>query len=177
MNNFDQKEYKLNNMVTVNQIISLLLPNGTKENKQKLRIKIYNFARTHNQPSITVKRTKYFKPTVASFISKNVQSYASKLDPSNKGTKIQVSRKAFIRNKVHPHTSRHNKNFKHYNKRNNLQKRYDIALRKYTILESKFHKLEEKYYAILDDKECMVKTERQNTQLIKDLLSDLIQQY
>lgn len=177
MNNFDQKEYKLTNMITVNQIISLLLPNGTKENKQKLRIKIYNFARTHNQPSITVKRTKYFKPTVASFISKNVQSYASELNPSKKDIKIQVSRRAFVKNKVHNHASHRNKNSKHYNKQNNLQKRYYIALKRYAILESKFHKLEEKYHTVLDDKERMIKTEKRNIHQIKGLITNLIQQY
>jgi|SRR5699024_117617 len=177
MHNIDQKEPNLSNMVTVNQIINHLLPNGTKENKQKLRIKIYNFARTHKQPSITIKGTKYFDPAIASFISKNVQNYASELNPSKKDIKIQVSRRAVVKNKVRNHASHRNKNFKHYNKQNNLQKRYYIALKRYATLESKFHKLEEKYHTVLDDKERMIKAEKRNIHQIKGLITNLIQQY
>ena len=57
----EQQNIDLNEMVTMNQMIDQLLPNASKELQQKLKNKIYNFVRTRKQPSITVRRRKYFK--------------------------------------------------------------------------------------------------------------------
>ncbi|WP_233187046.1 hypothetical protein [Lactobacillus sp. UMNPBX4] len=53
---------------------------SAKELQQKLKIKIYNFVRTRKQPSITVRRRKYFKPAVAKLIIGNVQDYADAIE-------------------------------------------------------------------------------------------------
>lgn len=76
----EQQNIDLNEMVTMNQMIDQLLPNASKELQQKLKIKIYNFVRTRKQPSITVRRRKYFKPAVAKLIIGNVQDYADAIE-------------------------------------------------------------------------------------------------
>lgn len=76
----EQQNIDLNEMVTVNQMINQLLPNASKELQQKLKIKIYNFVRTRKQPSVTVRRRKYFKPAVANLIIGNVQDYADAIE-------------------------------------------------------------------------------------------------
>ena len=64
----------------MNQMIDELLPNASKDLQQKLKIKIYNYVRTRKQPSITVRRRKYFKPQVAKLIVENVRDYADAIE-------------------------------------------------------------------------------------------------
>ncbi|NRO73957.1 hypothetical protein IMAU20067_00792 [Lactobacillus helveticus] len=76
----EQQNIDLNEMVTMNQMIDELLPNASKDLQQKLKIKIYNYVRTRKQPSITVRRRKYFKPQVAKLIVENVRDYADAIE-------------------------------------------------------------------------------------------------
>lgn len=76
----EQQNIDLNEMVTMNQMIDQLLPNASKDLQQKLKIKIYNYVRTRKQPSITVRRRKYFKPQVAKLIVENVRDYADAIE-------------------------------------------------------------------------------------------------
>ncbi|MDN6008997.1 MAG: hypothetical protein L0I05_07585 [Lactobacillus sp.] len=76
----EQQNIDLNEMVTMNQMIDQLLPNASKDLQQKLKIKIYNYVRTRKQPSITVRRRKYFKPQVVKLIVENVRDYADAIE-------------------------------------------------------------------------------------------------
>lgn len=76
----EQQNIDLNEMVTMNQMIDELLPNASKDLQQKLKIKIYNYVRTRKQPSITVRKRKYFKPQVAKLIVENVRDYADAIE-------------------------------------------------------------------------------------------------
>ncbi|MGO3576547.1 MAG: hypothetical protein ACTIOH_08545 [Lactobacillus helveticus] len=76
----EQQNIDLNEMATMNQMIDQLLPNASKDLQQKLKIKIYNYVRTRKQPSITVRRRKYFKPQVAKLIVENVRDYADAIE-------------------------------------------------------------------------------------------------
>lgn len=76
----EQQNIDLDEMVTMNQMIDQLLPDADKDLRQKLKVKIYNFVRSRKQPSITVRRKKYFKPAVAKLIMGNMQDYADAIE-------------------------------------------------------------------------------------------------
>lgn len=185
----EKQNVNLNKMVSMNEIIDQLLPNTNKGLQQKLRIKIYNFARMRKQLSITIGRRKYFNQTVAEVIIKNVQDYANELKAEDSNSRnprtYRDNKHSFEIRKVSKRNIRfNNQHNRRYNDQNNkyrfeetarLHERFNAILGNYKRLEQRYEVLQDKYNQALDEKMRLIEEQSKDTKALKKLLIEVLQ--